>query len=73
MLCGVRTAVPATVSRLLSAAAGYLEEGMSETRAHGKGILCSLARHIVQEDQWAALLDKCVPRASLRRKVEEVR
>ncbi|KAK9906329.1 hypothetical protein WJX75_000099 [Coccomyxa subellipsoidea] len=65
-------AVPAIVSRLLSAAAVYLEEGISETRAHGKGILCSFARHILQEDQLPALLDKCVPRASLRIKVEEV-
>jgi hypothetical protein len=71
-LCTVCAAVPAIVSRLLSAAAVYLEEGISETRAHGKGILCSFARHILQEDQLPALLDKCVPRASLRIKVEEV-
>ncbi|BDA46048.1 probable TOG array regulator of axonemal microtubules protein 1 [Coccomyxa sp. Obi] len=65
------TDVPATMNRLLSVAAGYLEEGMADTRMHGKGILCGLAQ-TVPGMQLAAVLDKCVAKASLRRKVDEV-
>lgn len=56
----------------MSVAARCLEEGIAEARAHGKSILCILANDIVPQEQLAAVLDKCVPRASLRRKVEEV-
>lgn len=63
--------MPATVNRLLVVAAGYLEEGMAETRMHGKGILCGLSQ-VVPGTQLAALLDKCVAKASLRRKVDGV-
>ncbi|CAL8462185.1 g1716 [Coccomyxa elongata] len=63
--------VPVTTNKLLSIAAGYLEEGMADTRMHGKGILCGLAQ-VVPGTQLAALLDKCVAKASLRKKVDEV-
>jgi hypothetical protein len=61
----------AVLGKLFASSASYLEEGMSETRAHGRRILCTLAQQLLPQDQIALLLDR-LPRAALVNKVEEV-
>lgn len=59
------------MSKLFTVAAGYLEEGLLETRMHGKHILLTCAQQLLAEEQLATLLE-ALPRAAMAKKVKEV-